>query len=146
MDIAKANANDNPTWEILDDYIEDYNLIDLSPNSMQDLAIRLKNDNELAKKFYVNQFRGGQPLGEIDQLDLYCQVSTSEMHAYNECYQSNGTAYPSYGKNFSWRDPQHWTDWLIGNWTLRVNLRKGGIFNMRELLDLFLWRIRTERQ
>ena len=45
MDIAKANANDNPTWEILDDYIEDYNLIDLSPNSMQDLAIRLKNDN-----------------------------------------------------------------------------------------------------
>ena len=86
MDIAKANANDNPAWEILDDYIKDYNLIDLSPDSMQNLALRLKHDNELAKKFYVNQFRGGQPVDEIDQLDLYCQVSNSEMHAYNECY------------------------------------------------------------
>ena len=86
MDIAKATANDSPTWEILDDYIKDYNLQDLSPNSMQDLAIRLKQDSELAKKFYFNQFRGGQPADEIDQLDLYCQVSNSEMHAYNECY------------------------------------------------------------
>ena len=54
MDIAKANANDNPTWEILDDYVKDYNLIDLSPDSMQNLALRLKHDKELAKKFYVN--------------------------------------------------------------------------------------------
>ena len=48
MDIAKANANDKPTWEILDDYIKDYSLDDLSPSSMKDLSERIKNDDELA--------------------------------------------------------------------------------------------------
>ena len=59
MDIAKANANDNPTLEIFDDYIKEYSLSDLSPNSMKDLTERIKTDHELAKTFYLNQYRGG---------------------------------------------------------------------------------------
>ena len=110
MDIAKANANDKPTWEILDDYIKDYSLDDLSPSSMKDLSERIKNDDELAKKFYLNQFRGGQTDETFDQLDLYCQVSTSEMHAREECYQSGGTASPTFGKAFTKKDPQYWAD------------------------------------
>lgn len=54
MDIAKANTNDEPTWEIFDDYIKDYGLTDLSPSSMKDLAERIKSDDELAKTFYLN--------------------------------------------------------------------------------------------
>ena len=110
MDIAKANANDNPTWEIFDDYIKDYSLSDLSPNSMKDLTERIKTDHELAKTFYLNQFRGGLTDESFDQLDLYCQIATSEMHAREECYQSGGTASPTFGKAFTKKDPQYWAD------------------------------------
>ena len=54
MDIAKANANDYPTWELFDNYLETYDLADLSPNSMRDLATRIKNDPALAKEWFFN--------------------------------------------------------------------------------------------
>ena len=38
------------------------------------------------------------------------------MHAREECYQSGGTANPTFGKAFTKKDAQYWADWLVGNW------------------------------
>ena len=59
MDVNKANAEGQPTWELFDNYLEDYGLKDLSPSSMKDLASRIKADPSLAKEWYWNQYRRG---------------------------------------------------------------------------------------
>ena len=59
MDIAKANADDHPTWELLDDYLVDYGLTDLSPSSMLGLVERIRDDAEFAADWFWNQSRRG---------------------------------------------------------------------------------------
>ena len=48
FDLAKANAEGEPTWEHLLDYKEEYGLDDLSPASMKELSQRLLSEPETA--------------------------------------------------------------------------------------------------
>ena len=54
MDIAQANATGTPTWTLLYDYLTEYDLTDLSPQSMKQLSERIKTDSDLANQFTWN--------------------------------------------------------------------------------------------
>ena len=61
MNLTEANMNPDadPTWKILHSFKSSYKLADLSPASMQDFAIRLYNDGDLASLFEWNSKRRG---------------------------------------------------------------------------------------
>ena len=50
FDLDKANSDGTPTW-MHHDYLQTFNLTDLSPQSMLDLAIRIKNDKDMTSQW-----------------------------------------------------------------------------------------------
>jgi len=48
MNITETNLNDKPEWKLLHDYKKEYDLVDLSPNSMGNLLDRLYDNSTLA--------------------------------------------------------------------------------------------------
>lgn len=115
-DLDKANESGQPTWEVLHDYIDEYEMPDLSPTSFRDLALRIFGDMEMAKKFRYNEHRATKHF-HANQLDMYCYLATSEMHENNECLHSGGMS--AYGRDFkllSGKIMQYATDSIIGNW------------------------------
>lgn len=48
MDIVEANANDSPNWKLLHDYINTYQLHDMSPSSMLALSQKIFTDQQTA--------------------------------------------------------------------------------------------------
>ena len=48
LNITNANENNNPKWNLLFDYIKDYQMPDLSPDSLFNLAKKVRTDKTLA--------------------------------------------------------------------------------------------------
>lgn len=118
MDLAKANSEGHPTWEFLDDILETYDVANMSPANMKNLATRMKTDSDLANEWTWNESRraGAKPTS-VDQASLYCTLVSSEMWERHECELNGGTVDPTFGTGFtSKRDLRHWSDWFIGNW------------------------------
>ncbi len=63
LDIEKANASGVANWELVTDYVNDYNMTEMSPNGLYDLASRFKTDMDLLSKFEWGRSRnyGPQP-------------------------------------------------------------------------------------
>ena len=98
MDIAKANAEGEPTWEVLDDYVNTFDMADMSPSSLKDLATKMLTDSDLAKTWVYNSGRWGEPKPTtVDQVEIYCNLASSEMWERNECVLSGGSATPTFG-------------------------------------------------
>ena len=57
IDVAEANKVGTPDWTELHDYLEAYEMKDLSPASFKDLALRMFADRELATYFRANEKR-----------------------------------------------------------------------------------------
>ena len=51
LDIDKANASGVADWELVVDYVNDYNMTEMSPNGLYDLASRFKTDMDLLSLF-----------------------------------------------------------------------------------------------
>lgn len=121
MDIAKANKEGTPTWELIHDYKETYGLKDLSPKSMLELSERIRDDFDTAAEFDWNLHaqHGKKPTSadQINQKELYCQVSTSEMWENHDCMIGDAnTVRPKYGQGFSMYELQGGVDWLVNDW------------------------------
>lgn len=102
----------------MDDYKETYGVKDLSPDSMKDLASRIKDDASLAKLWLSNEFRLGREISDWDNTELYCKLISSEMHELEACRNLNGEAQVTnmLGDTFSKKSGQFWADYLISNW------------------------------
>ena len=103
MDLDKANATpeETPTWQHLFDYKEAYDMPDLSPNSLQLTANRIKTDIEMTSFYEWNmhgQYGEKPQLNQKEQLKTYCSVDSSEFYEYVECVKSKGTSKSSYGR------------------------------------------------
>lgn len=55
IDVEEANKVGTPNWTELHDYLEAYEMEDLSPSSFKDLALRIFADRELAAYFRANE-------------------------------------------------------------------------------------------
>ena len=69
VNLAEANAapDQDPAWGRKYDYLSEYGMKDLSPGSLDDLANRMKEDEELALKYKANALLDyGKPTGSCD--------------------------------------------------------------------------------
>ena len=117
FDLTKANAEGQPTW-VNHDYLDFYNLKDLSPASMFEFAKSIKDDKDFASQWNWMRFREANELEIISdklQLENFCDLVSSEFHEMMECLESKGDSVGSeYGK-FS-RNHLGLIDWIIHNW------------------------------
>ena len=102
---------------MLDDYKETYGLKDLSPDSMRDLADRIKDDASLAETWLNNENRLGREHTEWDNTELYCKLISSEMHELEACRNLGGAQVTDMlGDSFSKKSAQYWADYLVSDW------------------------------
>lgn len=86
IDVDETNARGSPDWRELHDYVESYKMADLRPSNFKDLATRIFTDKELATTFQRHKRRDNKnDRSEVNQLDMYCDLVTSEEHQNNEC-------------------------------------------------------------
>ena len=55
LDITKADKDREPKWELIHDILDYYGMEDMSPDSFNDLAQRVKDDEELAIRYQWNK-------------------------------------------------------------------------------------------
>lgn len=118
IDVEDANQAGSPNWKVLHDYIDTYSMKDMSPSSFKDLAVRIFTNKELATQFQYNKRRQNPnaPL-KVDQLAIYCDLVTSEMHEANECTKTGGlTAYGTPYKLLSKHAGKWAIDSIVKNW------------------------------
>lgn len=81
MNLTQANANpdEQPKWEYLHDFLEEYSLPDLSPSSMKDFSNKMYGgDLDLASQFLWNKQRrvGAKPSANAHDLQFKCLQAT----------------------------------------------------------------------
>lgn len=118
IDIDEANATGTPEWRELHDYKESYKMADLRPSNFKDLAVRIFTDKELATVFDHHKRRDSKNAKyELNQLNLYCDLVTSEQHQNFECNKTGGlSAYGLDYKMLSKKLPMYLVDRIISNW------------------------------
>jgi len=82
MDLEQANETDAPEWKLNVDYKVDYNLTDISPDSMYGLAERIRNDRSFAGLFQWHKSRKvGVPkeISAAGAANQACDLQTSEV-------------------------------------------------------------------
>lgn len=124
MNLTEANAapNSAPVWRVLHDFKDEYQLKDLSPASMQELANRMYNDVDLAAQFEWNSNRRGgagavKPSAKLHDQDYLC-MQTSETFERKDCYGQ-----PHIHLSFS--DTTSMFEYFIGNWITVGNSTDG---------------------
>ena len=119
IDVEEANESGSPDWTELHDYLDAYSMPDLSPSSFKDLALRIFAQKDLATLFKSNEHRQNKQANhkKVNQLAIYCDLATSEMHEKEECEHTGGMS--AYGRDFkllSGKILQSLVDRIIGNW------------------------------
>lgn len=107
MDLDKANASGTPDWEMMIDYVQDYQLGGISPDSLYDMAARLTTDQDFYwqinwdKTRRVGEYTQGNYTEWLEQSkDAYCSYTSSSHEQQAQCNGSVGSP----------------TDALIGTW------------------------------
>lgn len=91
MDLDQSNALKTPVIGYLSDYLEQYQLTDVSPESMYALSERILNDEDTARLYQWNkhrQYGENAPCDETCRRTLYCETSTSEELQFEECVKT----------------------------------------------------------
>jgi len=99
FDLEKANAAGKIEWIKYTDWLRDYGMPDLSPESYMNLAERIRNDAALAQAYRSRRGRSFGGSGDCDdrcRLDLYCQATTNDNYGEASC---NGRQSPYDFKN-----------------------------------------------
>jgi hypothetical protein len=111
LDIEKANSSGVAEWELSVDYVNDYQLGQMSPDSLYNFAKRVttKGNEELLQQFWWDWSRqvGDVTTKEVyplTQLKNFCQLTESTKSGTRECYGAKKDL-----------DNKLW-DWMIGVW------------------------------
>lgn len=117
-DVDELDEAGNIQWSQLHDYLETYEMNDLRPSNLKDLALRIFTQKELAETFLKNKSRQNKyGKNVLDQLDLYCGLATSEAHELHKCKEDGGMS--AYGTNFKFLSKNignALVDHVIDNW------------------------------
>ena len=88
MNLTEANLtpDEQPKWRILHNFLDEYDLKDLSPSSMLDFTLRMYNDVDLASQFKWNLNRRGthKPTASLHDHGFIC-MATSEVFEEKDC-------------------------------------------------------------
>jgi hypothetical protein len=111
LNITETNLNDKAEWKLLHDLKNEYDLIDLSPDSMANLLDRLYANGTLASQFEWNRDRrrnSSPPDVKPGDMEYKC-LKTTESFEENECYGNPPISSSS-------TDVTGWFEYLIGDW------------------------------
>ena len=84
FDLEYANQHDEPKWDLKYNYIDEYNLPDMSPQSFMDHSNKIYQDEAAAIQYRTNRYVGGPgqdpsaPLSFKDRMELYCQTISND--------------------------------------------------------------------
>ena len=84
LNLTRANAEDNPIWELHHKYTEEFNMTDLSPNSIMKYAQRALTDADVGKQYRNIRFTDGPKGHDETACDYncrkrwFCQISTAD--------------------------------------------------------------------
>ena len=83
FDLEKVNREGKPQWQLLKDFTSYYGMEDLSPSSIQGLADRIKQDEQLSILYDWNKGRQvknerKETCDESCRLSTYCSIASSE--------------------------------------------------------------------
>lgn len=119
FNLAKANQEGTPTWESVDHRTE-FELEDLSPTSMMNLANRVLNDHEFTKQWIWFQqsyaFEKPTEVKKKDRVDTYCGLASSESWENSECSKTKGEKRSAYGVHNKINDLDFWFDYFLKCW------------------------------
>lgn len=88
MNLTRANLDGYPTWEYSHDFLEEYGVPDMSPDSLYDVGHRILIDQETSDKYNNNRFKRFKkypPNNPAIKKQLYCDVTTSEFFERRIC-------------------------------------------------------------
>jgi len=93
---------------MIHDYLSEYNLKDLSPNSMAGLAQRLYEDEDLAQRYENNRYKRGTgaPKAVLNDQKYKCLLKTESFES-KECMGKNPK---------SLKNPDNFFEILAGPW------------------------------
>lgn len=113
MDLSAANANPTKPIEFkkIHDWLSEYQLKDLSPDTLAQLADRLYSDIGLANRYEANRFKGGNPSAKAQANDKkYKCFKATEEFEQRECM---GQA------DESLSDSSTYFDMIVSNWIIK---------------------------
>ena len=109
MDLDEANLTDSPEWKLNTDYMVDYGLNDMSPDSMYALAERMRNDRSFAGLYNWHKSRKvGVPkeVSAAGAASMACDLQTSEVMEGMTCKGSMDRK-------------EQFRNWIIGDWVTK---------------------------
>lgn len=110
MNLTEANKEGGePFWEIFVDYRAEYEMEDMSPDSLYKVAERVRDEKKFAGMFEWHKSRKvGDPHPPIikrgTRHEKFCNLASSETNEEVKC-------------NTGLTESNSWRDLLIGNWT-----------------------------
>ena len=121
LDLEKANASGVASWDLVVDYVGDYQMTEMSPDGLYDLAARFKTDLNLLSLFTWGTGRNYGPyptdLDEDDGLKSFCKFTSTTPYEEDDCL---GREHTSPKQILS--DPVGYLfDYLIGDWKVKAS-------------------------
>lgn len=89
LNITRANLEGKATWELVHDYLQEYDIPDVSPDSLFGLASRFLTDDKVYEKYIYNRgkryaFPKSAPT-EAQKKSKYCDCTTTEFFEKRNC-------------------------------------------------------------
>ena len=88
LNVTNANENNTPTWKLLFNYTKDYQMTDLSPDSLYNIAKKVRTDKTFANQVLWNQ--AGKAGSNVTcnascQEELFCDMTNTDYFNAQTC-------------------------------------------------------------
>lgn len=91
FNMTRANELNEPLWKYMYEFTEEYDLKDLSPSSIKNLAERIYEDEDLAVKYLKNKHALGPDSDDVTSCNadcrqnLYCDMTNGHYFGHRRC-------------------------------------------------------------
>ena len=90
LNLTEANRVNNPDWQMITNFTKDYNLTDLSPESVMAFAKKIRTNETLSRLYLWNQdsrFASAMPVtcDEDCRYNLYCEITSTDYFGTQTC-------------------------------------------------------------
>lgn len=88
FDLDDANATGTPEWKLLTDWVEDFEMEDMSPSSFKALSARMGSDEAFTIDYRDREYRLPGRYSDCDddcRLAAMCEAQYIDPYAYAQC-------------------------------------------------------------
>ena len=90
LNLTQANEKNTPDWKLLSNFTKDYNLTDMSPDSVMNFAKTLRNNETASQTYLWNQDRRYEPAPPATcdadcRYSLFCEITSTDYFGTQTC-------------------------------------------------------------